>query len=478
MFYVKINVDNVMFDKKGKLKFVFLFLVLFAAPFFANAFLPKLDLIKGSGPEVYLLEKGTRHWIPDQETFAVFNFIWENIKTYTNSVVGSYPRSEDWDDGEDYPDGSLLKGSGPEVYLIELGKKRWIPSPGIFTGNGFGWKYIISVDDDVLDDFDEGAFLTLSEPNRYPETSILSGPSQGEAIESTDISFTYTGTNPLGDVSELEFETYLSGYDDEWEGEGDDYVKEYDLSGWNGAFTFFVRAMNEEGYVDHSPASWSFQIGVSSNYGAVEIDDISYDEDDFENDYLVLVNESDNAVNMGGWTIETSNETADIPQAIHKLRYPFSASTPADIVLAPDDEVIISVGISPQGIDFRTNKCAGYLDQSEQFYPSLNEDCPVFDASEYSHLKTACRSFIDDLDECEIPDYSSNYEVGVDNTCVAFLNEQFNYAYCYNDHYLEVDFFGDEWRVFLGKSIDILNNVSDKVILRDGNGLVVWEYEY
>jgi len=34
------------------------------------------------------------------------------------------------------PRADLIKGSGPEVYLIELEKKRWIPSPRIFTRNG------------------------------------------------------------------------------------------------------------------------------------------------------------------------------------------------------------------------------------------------------------------------------------------------------------------------------------------------------
>ncbi len=441
-------------------------------------YLPKVDLIKGSGPEVYLLESGIRHWIPNPEVFNFFNYDWNNIKTYSDSVIRKYPQSDDWDKYEDYPDGSLLRGSGPEVYLIELEKKRWIPNPKIFTGNNFGWKYIISVDNDILDDFDDGNNLTLSEPNRYPKTIILKSPSQNEVLEKTAISFTYSGTNPLGAAKDLIFETYLEGYDSRWHNQRSNYTEEYDLSSESKMYTFYVRAKNKEGYYDPAPALVSFQIGVSPHYGDVEIYDVFYDEGNFKDDYLVLRNRSDEPVNIDNWTIKTKNETVTIPQAIHKLKHPISANTPTDIVLAPDNEIIISLNISPQGENFRTNKCTGYLDQYEQFYPSLDEDCPEFDESEYSHLKTACRSFIEDLDECEIPNYTDNYEVSYDNTCVAFLNEQFNYEYCYNDHYLEVDFFGDKWRVFLGKSYDILDNESDTVILRDGDGLVVWEYEY
>ncbi|MFH1671397.1 MAG: hypothetical protein ABH889_01300, partial [Candidatus Portnoybacteria bacterium] len=123
-------------------------LILLSLAFQANAYLPKADLIKGSGPEVYLLELGTKHWIPDIKTFNDFKYSWSNIKSVSDSVLNSYPTGEDLNRYYDYPDGSLIRGSGQKVYLIELGKKRWIPSPQIFTGNNFGWKYIIRVDDD------------------------------------------------------------------------------------------------------------------------------------------------------------------------------------------------------------------------------------------------------------------------------------------------------------------------------------------
>ena len=446
--------------------------------FAGQIYLPKVDLIKGSGPEVYLLEGGIRHWIHNPEIFNLFNYDWGNVKIFSDSVVESYLQGDDWEERDDYPDGSLLRGSGPEVYLIELEEKRWIPNPKIFTESGFGWKYIINVDDDVLDDFDDGNNLNLLEVNKYPETTIINGPSQDEILENTALSFTYSGTNPLGSVKDLSFETYLKGYDSRWHSQWSGYTEEYDLSGWNGYFTFFVRAENDEGYVDHSPAFWTFQIGVSPYYGDVEIDDVSYDEDDFEDDYLVIENNGDESIDMGDWTIKTNNETAAIPQAIHKLRHPLSANTPADIELASDDEIIVSLGLSPQGENFRVNKCTGYLDQYKQFEPSLDEDCPELDESEYSHLKSACREFINDLDKCEIPDYSDNYAIGSDSECTGFLNDEFNYSKCYEDHEQEADFFGDEWRVFLGKSIDIFNNNGDTIILRDAGGLVVDEYSY
>jgi len=78
--------------------------------------------MKGSGPEVYVLENGTRHWVTDIEVFNSFNFNWGNIKKVSDLILESYPQADNWKKGRKFPDGSLLRGSGPEVYLIELGK--------------------------------------------------------------------------------------------------------------------------------------------------------------------------------------------------------------------------------------------------------------------------------------------------------------------------------------------------------------------
>ncbi|MBU2068571.1 hypothetical protein KKE13_03285 [Patescibacteria group bacterium] len=445
-----------------------------------NSHLPRLDLIKGSGPEVFILEKGTRHWIPDIETFNRFRFKWENIKIYADSVLENYPRDDDWSSHDDYPDGSLLKGSSDKVYLIELGQRRWIPSPAIFTGNDFGWKYILEVDDDVIDDYDLGSNLTLNESDRYPNTIIIDGPSQGEILDTALFEFRYSGTNPLGVVSDLDFETYLRGYDTSWRNQGSSYTEEYDLSDQVGQnYTFYVRAKNEQGYYDPTPASRTFQLGVSSNYQKVEIRNIEYNQTDFKEDYIVLRNVSDENINITSWTIRTNNASVDIPQAVKVLSFPFTSADKVDIVLAPNDELVAMSGNSPSGVNFLTNKCTDYLDQGE-YSPSLdNNNCPWPSSSDYSYLNEYCRDFINDLDRCETADYSSNTDVGGNSQCTSYLNDTFNYSACYYSYRLDPDFYEDEWRIFFNRtSRDVFSNVSDTVILEDANGLKVDEYYY
>lgn len=443
-----------------------------------QSYLPKADLVKGTGPEVYILEKTVRRWIADPETFEHFQYKWTNIKNISDIALAAYPQGRDLDWYDDYPDGSLLRGSGPGVYLIELGQRRWFPNPEIFEGNGFGWKYILDIDDDRLNRIDRGDNITLSEPNRYPETIILEGPEKESILENSEITFKYSGINPLGEARDLSFETYLAGYDTGWQNQSSNYTVTYDLSEESKVYTFYVRAKNEEGYLDPSPASLTFQTGLSPYYKKIEISWLEPSEEDFKDDYLVLRNNDQETINISQWILKTDKETMTIPQAIAKLRYPFSRDDYSDIKLASGDEMIIFMGVSPKGVNFRTNKCTGYFDQDSQFCPSLDKDCPYLEESKYSHLSGVCRNFIDGLSRCQIPDYSEEPEVGKDSQCTKFLNEKFNYQQCYEDYYREIDFFGQKWLIFLNKSIDVLGNNNDRISLRDKNGLLVDRYSY
>lgn len=441
-----------------------------------QVYIPKADLIQGSGPEIYVLENGLKRWIPDPGTFEYFRYKWNNVKHISDNLLNSYAQGEDLDKYDDYPEGTLLRGAGPEVYLIELGKRRWIPNPAVFGGNGLGWRYVYDIDQDKLKRIPQGGNLTLSETNKYPETIILQGPAEGAVLENSEVTFKFSGTNPLGKTSDLEFETFLAGYDNYWHSQYSNDEETYDLLSQSKVYTFYVRAVNQEGYVDFMPARRTFQIGLSPYYQKVEIRQVKPEEDNFKNDYLILRNNEEEIIDITGWTLENKRkEKIVIPQAIEKLTSPFSAVDYSDIKLGYRDEVIISMNLAPQGINFQTNQCTGYLDQEEKFCPSLGKDCPTISKTDYSSLKKACRDFIDDLDTCQMPDYSKNYEVSADSQCTDFLNRKFNYQQCYSDHFREVDFFQGQWRIFLNKETDFLEE-EDILILRDRNGLLIDGY--
>lgn len=49
------------------------------------------------------------------------------------------------------PDGALLKGSGPDIYLIEAGKRRHVPDPSTFNAMGLDWSEVKTIPDAQLE---------------------------------------------------------------------------------------------------------------------------------------------------------------------------------------------------------------------------------------------------------------------------------------------------------------------------------------
>lgn len=440
-------------------------------------YLPKSSLIKGSGPKIYVLENRIKRWIPSPEVFNYFKYQWGNINVISDTLLGYYPEGEKLDKYDDYPDGSLLKGSGPEIYLIEKGERRWIASETVMEKYQFEWRNIVQADDKELDKIKKGDRVGLAESNRHPETLILDGPKEGESLQSGEIAFKFSGSNPLGSASDLTFETFLKGYDARWQSQSSD-SKTYKLTE-NKSYTFYVRVKNKQGYCDLSPAWRNFRLGVSPYYGKVEINRVYPKEKKFDQDYLILRSNDRGVVNISGWKIRNkNNETFVIPRAAEKLSGSFANSQKIDIVLNYGGKVIVSARPNTIQGNFRVNKCVGYLGETSEFYPKLSRDCPVPAKSKYSGLKKTCREFIDDLSRCEISDYSKNYDVAADSQCTAFLNDNFNYSQCFKKYSLDVDFLADEWRLFMAKTKDFFDDGEDKIILMDNNGLLVDEYSY
>lgn len=54
-------------------------------------------------------------------------------------------------------DGLVLKGSSPEIYVLEDGKLRWISSMDAFEHLGLTWQDVHVVEDEFLDKFEKGA---------------------------------------------------------------------------------------------------------------------------------------------------------------------------------------------------------------------------------------------------------------------------------------------------------------------------------
>jgi hypothetical protein len=117
---------------------------------------PDGTLLKASGPEVDRMVGGQRRWIPDPPTFNCMGLNWGAIQTIADTEWNQIPK------GAPYPsraDNALVQGSGPQVYVMTGCQRHWIPDPDTFNAHGYNWSAIQHVSDVDLTAIPEGAPL-------------------------------------------------------------------------------------------------------------------------------------------------------------------------------------------------------------------------------------------------------------------------------------------------------------------------------
>lgn len=384
-------------------------------------------LIKGTSEKVYVIENGLKRWIKTADIFNKLGYSWANIALVSENLLNNIPPGKEIGSASQYPNGTLIKGNDPPVYLIEKGIRRWIPNPQIFTSLRFKWQNIIKVSDKTLNRIKNGEDISpaYNSPSRRPQTFILSGPCQaGQSeipeIETDQIEFKYSGNNGQGNAANLYFETFLAGYDKNWQGFGRSYKRSIALPAENKIYAFYVRAKNQDGYYDITPAFCQFQTKLSPYHQQIVISSVSGRGTDPKNERIVLrAKNLSEGINITGWTISTKKSSLFIPQAV-KIVHPDSMfNIPRDLILETNETVNIYGGISPIGISaYKTNKC-------ERYYDNQNE-----------------------------------------------------YKNCFYEYNQYPDFFKNDWRIYLNRTSEFLDKENEEIILKDKNGLVVDRYSY
>jgi hypothetical protein len=106
-------------------------------------------VLKGSGPEIYVLEDNKLRWISSLEAFEFFGYRWEQVHVVDDSFV------EQFEEGR--PIHVLLKCErSPHIYALENGQKRWIKDIPTFEAEGYVWEDVEFVSCDYLRSLPDG----------------------------------------------------------------------------------------------------------------------------------------------------------------------------------------------------------------------------------------------------------------------------------------------------------------------------------
>jgi hypothetical protein len=118
--------------------------------------LPDGSLVRPRGlPHVYRVDNGVLFHVPSPEVFEANHFRWDRIHEISMELANRLPK----EGVVGIPEGTLIKGSGPTVYVVEEGRRRPFRSPEALLGAGFRWNHVRTMSDDAVRSVPEGASL-------------------------------------------------------------------------------------------------------------------------------------------------------------------------------------------------------------------------------------------------------------------------------------------------------------------------------
>jgi len=96
-------------------------------------------VLKGSGPEVYVLESNQRRWISSLDAFEHYGYTWNDVHTVDDAVLERFPSGR--------PLHVLLKcPESVHIYRLENNQKRWIKDIPTLMAEGHVWNDVRLVD--------------------------------------------------------------------------------------------------------------------------------------------------------------------------------------------------------------------------------------------------------------------------------------------------------------------------------------------
>lgn len=161
------------------------------------------------------------------------------------------------------------------------------------------------------------------------------------------------------------------------------------------------------------------------------------------------------------------------------LYWPGIVNNKEPIFLESGGKAIITTGQSPIGYSFRLNKCTGYLEQFQDFIPSLSKDC-LYPRDEDlpsgpGGLDDKCLDYIDKLPRCEIVKSIPAY---LSSQCQEYISTKINYKSCVDTHRDDPDFYKNEWRIFLGRNDELWKEKRETIELLDKSGGLIKSISY
>lgn len=109
-------------------------------------------VLKGSGPEIYVLEDDQLRWISSMDAFEHLGLTWEDVHVVEDAFLDKFEKGR--------PVHVLLKcQASPHIYRLENDQKRWIQDIDTFLAEGHVWEDVRLVTCQYLRGIPDGASI-------------------------------------------------------------------------------------------------------------------------------------------------------------------------------------------------------------------------------------------------------------------------------------------------------------------------------
>ncbi len=188
---------------------------------------------------------------------------------------------------------------------------------------------------------------------------------------------------------------------------------------------------------------------------------------------IVALKTNKKPINITGWEIKssTSRFSGKISLGAETI-YQGKISEESDIFLYPGEKALILPNSSPVGISFKMNKCIGYLEQFQEFYPHLPKYCPHPGFDEPQIEDGGCKAFAKTINRCNA--FINDFPEDLSDTCKKTISKRLSYNSCVSEHIEENDFYKKEWRVYLGEKENAFGSKNgDFIRIYDAGGHLI-----
>ena len=214
----------------------------------------------------------------------------------------------------------------------------------------------------------------------------------------------------------------------------------------------------------------------------------SLSSDDAVSEYIEIRADINNAepINISNWSIQSlvTDVWYGIPQGT-EVYTAGAVNEVHDIYLAPGERALIATRPSPVGVSFRTNRCSGFLAETQTFTPDISTQCidaravlpPTIE--NIQAYGDACVALAESFPACtyltqDTADFST-----LTTACREYLQPRLTYNYCARTYDKGDDFFAPrEWRIFLESTEPLWKDQYEVIRLLDERNRTVDVFSY